>query len=517
MTTLSYTSIYQAVNDVNMYVKRRTSHPLTLANIQAIAKARWVWIINNWEKTLKKSFKDATGGDEGLESKFEDFQRFITSYKLGNLTNPIDSLQNFVQISPFLDLISLASIQLSPDEAALRDIEIDRIDNLDIENFQSIIKFLRTKSAERAQLVGLGDPDAAKLLGIQQKPRQRSASIQDLEDISQIDSFRVVAEKLLFGLMKKQKRPPNVLALSNQFIDPSSAVFFDGKYKSYVPTPFEISLEHMAEKFLGSRKLWFTLVTVNNLQPPYIDEAGEKFPLLAPAAVNNLIISDARATDIPVGTKIGLGSYRFREEARIVERVLRNENGTMILFLSGAQNVSRFKPNEGAFVRIYAPHTVRKGSFVLIPLKTNSAISTSIPTPDSDELRRLDKSLLQFGVDIARDERSGDIVFDPTGNFKKAAGLANVRQSILTALKTVRGELPFHPNYGLNTNIGGRFFGSTDEALVFAELLRDTLMADKRFTNIQIARVATTGTGIALTIIVTIAGSNQPLPLSFIS
>lgn len=512
----AYTTVYQALNDVNMYIKRLSGQPFALGNIQPLAQARWTWIVDNWI-SLSPAFKTFANGSQPLEAKYEDFSRFVTSYRLGNKNNPLDTLSNFVQILPFLDLISINSLQLSPDEAALRDRETDRIDKLAIEDFRNIIKFLRVKAANKAQEIGLGDADAAKLLGIQQVQRKRGATIQDLEDIEQINDVRKFAEQLLFRALRTQKRPPDVVSLSNQLIDPASPVIFDDSFVSYVPQPFEISLEHMAQKYLGNRRFWFELVTINNLQPPYVDEIGEKFPLLAPAAANNLIIADTRRQDVPVGTKISIGSHKFREEARIIERTILNENGSMILFLSGKQDVSRFKSSEGAFVRIYAPHTVRANSYILIPSRNPSQISTSVPTPTSDELRRLDKALLQFGVDIARDERSGDAVFDQTGNFKKAAGLANVRQAVLHALKTVRGELPFHPNYGINVNIGGRFFGTTDEALIFSQLLRDTLLADVRFNDIQIARIATTGTGIALTIVVTIAGSTQPLPLSFIS
>jgi hypothetical protein len=348
-------------------------------------------------------------------------------------------------------------------------------------------------------------------------PRQRQATIEDLEDIEDLNKLYNFAEGLLFRAQQTQKRPPNVLALSNQLIDSLSPVVFDDTFVSYIPQPFEISIEHMAQKHLGDRQRWFELATINNLQPPYVDEVGVKFPLLAPAAVNSLIISSDNHQNAPVGTKVSVGSYRFKEDVRIIERVSLNENGTMIVFLSGSQNLNRFKPSEGAFVRVYAPHTARAGSYILVPSKTPSNISTSVPTPSSDELRRLDAALLQFGVDIARDDKTGDIAVDSNGNFKFAAGLVNVRQSVLNALKTVQGELPFHPRFGVNFNIGGKFFGTTDEALLFGELLRDTLLADTRLKNVQIQEVSTTGTGIALTLLVTIAGASQPLPLSFIS
>ena len=511
----TYISLYQVLGDANSYVKIQSGQPLTLANIQALAQARWTWIVNNW-LTLSPSFKTVANGNQDLESKYEDFQRFVESYNLGNKNNPFDTTANFLDVIAFLNLIGLNVLRLSPEEASVRDQEIDRINKLDIEDFRAMMTFLEVFAAQLAQEVGLGDADAAKLLGIQVAKKQRNATIDDLDSINQVNQLHAFVETLLIRAQQSQKRPPDILSLTNQLVNPNSKITFDDSWVSYTPVPFEISLEHMAQRYLGSKAQWFELVTINNLQPPYIDAVGEKFPLLTPGAVNNVIIADTSKQNVPVGTKVSIGSYKVREESRIVKRVILNENSTMVLFLSGNADLSRFKSQEGGFVRIYAPQTTKPGNFVLIPSHTASGVSGSVPTPTTDSLRRLDKALLAFGVDIARTD-DGDIIMDPNGNFKYAAGLVNVKQTVLNALKTVRGELPFHPNFGVNTNIGERFFGTTDEALIFGELLRDTLLNDPRLDNVQIERIATTGTGIALQLLVTVVGSNQPLPLAFIS
>jgi hypothetical protein len=140
-----------------------------------------------------------------------------------------------------------------------------------------------------------------------------------------------------------------------------------------------------------------------------------------------------------------------------------------------------------------------------------------IPTPRSDELRRLGTALLSFGVDIARDEQTNDFIVDASGNFKLISGIENVRQAVLYALRTQQGELPFHPAYGVNLNIGSKFFGTTDEALIFGTVVQDTLTRDPRFQDVKIARLSVTGNSVAVQLLVTIAGSNQPIPLSFVS
>ena len=100
---------------------------------------------------------------------------------------------------------------------------------------------------------------------------------------------------------------------------------------------------------------------------------------------------------------------------------------------------------------------------------------------------------------------------------KKAFGLKNVKQAVLNALKTEKGELDFHPSYGVNLAIGERYYGTVDEAMIFGQSLRDTLVRDPRFTNVLISNISSTGTGIAIELIVYLDGTQEPVTLSFVS
>jgi hypothetical protein len=499
-----------------MYLAVNSGKSLSFGNIQSIAQKRWSWLVENWS-VYSEAFKTATNGNGNLVEKYNILKTFIDSYKLGNTNNPLDTLENFVTVLPFMNLILLSNITLTPEELSFRDKEAYRVQNLQPDDFENMVTFLRRQAAYQAQRIGLGDPDASTLLGIQTQEKQKNATIADLEQIENINNLRRVAEKLLFGSKAQQKRPPNLLAISNAMVDPLTPVVFSNDYLTQRPVPFEISLEHMAQKYLGRRDRWYDLVSVNYLKPPYVDSVGVKLPLIAPPASNNLIISADQKNNLYVGAKVSIGSYRYPEETRAIERLIVNENNTMVLFLSGDQNISKYKPTEGGFVRVYAPNTVRSGSFVVIPSTTASGINSSAPTPSSDLIGRLDQALVQFGVDIAKDPVTNDFNFDSNGNFKKAVGLVNVRQTVLSTLKTKKGELPFHTGYGVDINIGSRFYGTTDEAVIFAQLLQTTLLGDPRFDSVQISKLSVTGTGIALTILVTLAGSNVPIPLSFIS
>lgn len=502
--------------DTELYMSGRLNQPLTLALLQPLAQNRWTWIVTNWT-TLSKRFTLFANGNGPLLATLKDFDRMVASYLLGNLQNPFDHFANLVEFFAFLNIIKLSELRLSPAESILVNQETDRVSQFEIADFRRMLAFIRTQNAQVDQIIGLGDPDATKLLGNRVVARQRNATLNDLVQLDQANDIYDFIEGIVIDLQRTRSKPPDLIRSANNNLAPGSDVRFNDSFRSYIPVPFEITLEHMAQKYLGNRNLWFELLSVNNLQPPYIDESGQKLPLLAPAAVNNLIIADTDLENVPVGTKVGVGSLRYREETRIVQRVINTNNGSIILFLSGSQDLNRFAPADKAFVRIYAPNTTRNGQFVLIPLQRKSNIPTNVPTPTTDALRQLGQVLLSFGVDVARDEKTNDWIVDPNGNFKYAAGLDNVRQSVLFAMRTQRGELPFHPTFGVNINIGDRFFGTTDEALVFGQVIRDTLLKDARLTSVTIQSLQVTGTSVSLSMLVVLQGFNQPIPLSFVA
>jgi hypothetical protein len=85
----------------------------------------------------------------------------------------------------------------------------------------------------------------------------------------------------------------------------------------------------------------------------------------------------------------------------------------------------------------------------------------------------------------------------------------------MNVLRTQISELPFHPSYGVDTGIGDRFYGTTDEALIFAGLLRNTILSDTRFSDVHIESAEASGSSMSLKILVSIKGLESPIPLSF--
>lgn len=515
----NFTDVVDVIIALEIYTHLTHGASLRLSQFPSIAQQRWNWFVDNWEEYKERFVENANGNEDELLS-LEKLEKEVVSYKLGNKLNPLENKTLYKAFKVFFDQIEIGEINTTTAEQKVISDEVNKISDYREGDFRNAYDFLKTAVLSLEFAIGLGDETVAELYGVTNIEKQRSATISDLSLISEIREIMGQISGLIYNLQINQKRPPNLLNIANTNLDGESRISIADIYQTYIPRPFEISLEHMAKKYLGSSRLWYELVTINNLQPPFVDEVGEKTPLLAPAAANNLTISIDRRYSIGPGIFVNVGSYRYNEESRIIEKIVYNEeNESMILFLSGEQDLNRFTPNEGGFVRIYEPHTTRKGRFVLIPTPVGADGDTSSQkTPTKDELRRLDNAYINFGIDVYKDEKTRDWIFDQTGNFRLAAGIKSIKQAVTNALKTRIGELPFHPRYGINYKLGEQYFGRTlDDAVVFADIIRLAILKDPRFEQALITNIGTTPTGISLQVSVKISGIDAPIPLSFIS
>lgn len=510
----SYTSLLQVGVDLGLWFCVYKGAQPTLNLFSAIARNRWTYLVNNWT-TIGPQFRILTGGDENLMAAFQDFDNAVTSAKLGNTQNAFDNAANIARFYPFLQALTLTSLALTPDEVILRDKEFQRIAQFTETDFKAMVKFLKYSISYTGSYLGHSDPQGSKLFATVSVSKQRNATFSDFLQLESMVKLQNLISGIVFDYRQRQAKSPNLLALSKQNIVPGGSVSVTTNYLSSVPVPFQGSLEQMARAYLGNSAKWYELVTINQLQPPYVDQNGTKLLLLSPGNPNNITIPGDLANDIPVGTKIALGSLRVREETRLIERRIDNNDGTLTLFLSGAQDLTKLKIPEKSYVRIRKPGTVYDGSFIMIPL-TRASDLTNMPTPMAQVLQELDRALLSFGVDIKRDEKTGDVLLDPAGNFQIVFGLDAVRQAFYWAVRTTQGTLDWHPGFGVPNAIGTKFMGSTQEGAVFAQTLTTSVMKDARFTSVVLTQLTTTGNSLAMSFIVTVSGSGAAIPLSFV-
>jgi hypothetical protein len=511
---IQYTSLYELQNDLSLYISIKNQEPYNLAHIPAIARNRWVWIVDKWTSLLKERFKTVANGEQYLETNLLDFDRSVEAYKIGNKTNVLAIPEKFVRYSEFLQTVLLSEIGLSKDETDILNTEITKALNFDITRFREMLRFLKQQSVLTAQYVGLADETSARIREIATAPKKRRANYADMRTMQEGIGLEQFIEGIVIELKRTSKKPPNLLISANQNIAAGSPVSINDAYVSYVSVPFESSLQQMATRYLGSPDRWFELVTVNNLRAPFVDENGTKSFLLSSGSNNTIYVPASLKDVIAISSKIKLGSFKLREEVRVIEKISDNKDGTLTVFLSGTKDLSKFSIADKPYVRVYKPGTVTTGSFVLIP-SIVPANNTDAPTPQSDELRRTDRALLAFGVDIQRNEVTNDFIIDPSGNFKLCYGIANVRQSTLTLLRLNQGELPYQPALGVPDTTGEQYFNTVDEAIIVGDLIKEAVKLDARFKNVLVDNFKTGGNSISLNLYAFIEGVETGIPLSF--
>ena len=517
---MAYTYLDQVISDYLGYVKVSKNIQFNLSDVPTIAIDRWDWFVKNWELNLYPNIKKILPKSHFFTNLLKDMNNEVVTQKLfpTSSTNPFLNLNKFIKYKPLLSNISLSDINLSPSETIVLKEEQKRLRDLSVTEFKDMTFFLRNSASTAAQIVGLGDDDGAAVQNFSISEAQRGYSSQELEQIGDIFDLADEIDGIIYDLQQKTAQDPNLLAVANKNTDVDSRVVFNQAYTSAIAVPFVDSLEYMAEQFLGSKDSWFELASLNNLQPPYVDKTGTKEFLLGPGTLSSIKMSSSKANMLKVGSKLRIGSYTVREEIRSVLKIIKFDDGTMILSLSGNPDLSKLKTTEKPYVKIYKPQTANEDTMILVPVDAQSSLVKG-KQPSLDVLKRLDKALLDFGVDIRRDERSGELQVGKNGDFDIVYGMSAVKQAVYSLLKTNINELPFHPDYGVPfaNAIGDRFYGSIELAAAFSDILREVIISDGRYSEVSIENLTVNETSISINLIVAVDGSNVIIPLSFIS
>lgn len=511
-----YSDKTSIIMDLQLWLSWRTGTPLNLSMLPKLAKDRWSWMVSNWDSKFYKQFLESSFGDEYLTENLSILDNYASSWKRGIFVNPFEDMFIFSDCAEFLEQISFESVQPTQSEQQYVAEEIRRVSQFEYEDFAEMNKFLKTQRDIAFDFIGLGDPTYDQFKGRSASPKQRDFFVSDLVQLDDSISLQKFIEGILFEFKYQRDVEPNLLQFANQQLTAGgSSVRAADVYSSYITVPFEQSLEQMAQDYLGDSSFWYELVTVNKLKPPYVDLYGTKIYITENASSNILRVSIIESNKFQVNAKVKIGSRIVPEEVRQVEAVRNNEDGTMTVFLSGKQDLSKLKTEHLAYMRVYSPETINDFSFVKIPVPVVAPYG-QVPEPTIGELKKLDKALYSFGVDLARDDKTGDLVTGTTGDLSLQYGVANVRQAVISLVNTELGQLPLHRQYGL-PNVPGFAMEGADTSARIATIIETAIKRDRRFTSVTVSDIviATDGT-ISMSVNVGIAGSNQLIPLAFV-
>lgn len=509
---IEYTNRSSVMSDLNLYVAWRSNDTLTLAHLPKLAADRWTWIVQNWSK-LKVDFKNLANGDSYLEENLQILDANVLGWNSGTKVNPLQSLSYFSTVAEFLQTVTLNSINLTVAENVFISQEIQRVSQFTLERFQAMLRYLRAQRDNAFELIGLGDADYAAYKKRNMLPKQRDSSTADLDQIGQMITVEDFILGIILEFKYKTNTEPNLMLFAQQQLSEDSQIAFNTAYKSYILVPFEQSLEQMANDYLGSKNLWYDLVTANQLKPPFVDTQGIKIYITEPGAGVALRVDSTYADRMRIGNIVTIGSRTVPAENRVIEGVVDNLDGTLTLFFRGASDLNKLQPLYKAYIKVYAPETIQEFSFIKIPQTLVPVIPNS-PPPRTQALKELDHGLYAFGVDLAFNPDTQDLVVSQAGDLKMQYGISAVQQAVYMKLHTPIGQLPLHPDFGFDPTVGNQMFGAPT-LTTLSEVIKSVILKDARFTSASIKDITTGNTGGNMKIDVQVAKLSDSIPFSF--
>jgi hypothetical protein len=521
---------YGAIAKLNLWFKVRTGDTYVLSDFPEIVTLRWAHIRDNWE-FLKKSLLDLVPSysDPGfLNQQINDFSRFIEFQRTASKKiNPFSDGTIFHKYYSIFDNIAVENIQLTSDEESIISNGIEEVRRYSKNDFLLIKSELNSYRNRYTDTVNLSDEDYNKAFNKSSIAGQVKATITDINLINTIQQGIKSVDFILANLFAVDAFvDPFALARANA----NNPEIDIGLYSSgrLVKLHYGESLQELASRYFEDPNRWIDIAIANGLKPPYIDEVGEKLPLLANGEGNQLNIGEKDINGTLNIDKFYINQVVllqsdvqiFSEQRTIVNIRQVPVSGEIVLELDGGDDLDKYKVSEGAHIRVYKPNTINSSFFILIPSEEPLSDIRKDEVPWF--LAKNPESERRAKIDIAIDD-NGEINFDTNGDIKLSYGLSNAVQAIKLKMVTELGSLKYHPDYGLVNIMGNKNNDLDSVKSLLTESIISQVEADTRFDRVQNISIDYITTGAANSAVsavfigleVKLAGSDQVIPISF--
>ena len=421
-------------------------------------------------------------------------------------------LKNPSQYSPFLDAIKLDSLVIAKNVQDKIDAEIERVRAYTRQDFANQKEYAKEFARDLAVYCGLGDSttDAVNgYVGVTYPASNRKPSRDELDLLFSLQQYITVLNDLSRFEISQDNSINNAFSFIGQLTQGTGINIDQTQGKIAVSVPYGATMQDIAQQYTGNADNAASIILLNGLKPPYIDETGTIQFFLSNGNTNSFNI--ANGNDLWIGQKVLLSSSTNPQFSRLITNVQMISNNNWLVTVDGDSNLGNLTTVQKAQIQYFARGTVSSRNSIFIP-------ATQAPSNLPDRLKPLpyyfkdvDNLAAFTGVDIALGSNN-DIIMDKHGNLALVGGIANLQQALKLKFLTPKGSLRRHPNYGFPVTPG-----TPTSEISFKDLhtdIQQLIGADPRFGEIQGFQLNLAGPVLMVSGGVTVNANGKVLPFA---
>jgi hypothetical protein len=424
--------------------------------------------------------------------------------------DPLNAVfQNPEENFSFFDTIQLDSLKLSQQQLNAVEDELARVRLITISDLRDFRKIIFDLTLDISNSFGSGDSTYSDLYG-RQTPRTRATSLTLEEDEIMQNLFNLVQQydTLVSSKWFDHQHIQSPLEYVGGLANEAGINFEQYSSKRLVPVPFGSSIEEIAARYLGNPDKWIELATINQLKSPYIDENGYTINFLSNAQGRQFNVENADNL-LFIGQVLVLQSSVVPSFTRKIINLEKIGTGNWLVTVDGLADLDNLTTVNQARMKGYLPGTVNSQNQIYIP--------TNQPTSPDDmvfDVTRMDQPNLTkvSKIDFLLTD-DFDIALTSDGDFRLSNGLNNLVQAMKIKIRTKKGTLLRHLDFGLGLTHGVSVADITSGEVI--ESLNKMVEGDPRFDSIDRLVVSLDGSSLLVEISVKIANSTGVLPITF--
>lgn len=425
-------------------------------------------------------------------------------------TNPLNNV--FASPETNFDLfnsISVDGLNLNVRQRLAIEEELDRVRLLTINDFRDFRQELVRLARDIADNFGAGNQTYANIYGFPD-PKSRPIPMTDEENEILQSIFESVQA---FDLLTATKQYDdfsitNALDFVGGLANESGIDFQIASSKLLVPVPFGLTIEEISGRYLNDSSKWLEIVTLNKLRSPYIDETGYVYPMLSNAEGRQFNVNDSQK-NLFVGQKITILSNTQPPISRKIVSVEKIGDENYLVTVDGLDDLDVFKTSDKARMQGYLPGTVNSQNQIYIPVDAPSDPDdrtfsvANVPDTSLNKLAKIDWLLTE----------NFDVAINSVGDFRFASGLTNLIQALKMKIKTQKGSLLKHLDYGIGITHGISVADIENGAII--KSLNAMIASDNRFQSVDSIKIRLVGATMTIDMVVKIANGTGILPITF--